>query len=334
MTFVPERTSVNQRVQIGPESTTALGTPVAATKLLECFDWTLGIAADVIFYRATGHKYDTVQEENTEWVDGTLAGTLDYNGVVYPLASICGSVAPVNHTSSTTAKDWILTPPTTGSIVPQTYTLEQGDAVRAHRASYVIFTDFGYKGTRKDFSISGKFIAQPLSDGITMTASPTPVALAPVVSKQFNVYLDPTSSGLGTTQLLRVLSVDYQMTGTYGPLWVLNRSNIGYTAHVDMAPKAIFKLKVEADAAGMALLGYLQTGATYYLRVQALGNVIDVTNSVNNTFQHDMAVKVNKPTTFADDQGVFAIEWDLQVVEDPTWGKSQLFTVTNLLTAL
>ena len=41
-----------------------------------------------------------------------------------------------------------------------------------------------------------------------------------------------------------------------------------------------------------------------------------------NTIKHDMAVKFNKPTgAFADDQGVFALEWEMDVVEDATLGQ-------------
>ena len=339
MTWQAERTSVNQKIQIGAEATTALGTPVAAGKLLECFDFSFSINGDVNFYTPTGRKYASSQEENTEWVDISVGGNLDYNGVIYLLNSTMGNVSPVSHLASVTAKDWVFTPPTTGSIVPRTYTIQQGDSVRAHQVAYAIFSDFGYKGDRKNFTISGKGIGQPITDGATMTSSPTAVALAPVPAKQFNVYLDPTSGALGTTQLTRALSVDYSMTGTYGPLFVLNRSTLGFTAHVDMAPKASIKLKLEADAAGMALLGYLQSGVTYYLRVQAQGTTAiaaDGPGNIFNTFTHDMAVKVNKPTAFADAQGVFAIEWELDVVEDSTWntGQAQTFTVTNLIAAL
>lgn len=340
MAWTPERTTINQRVQIGAEAPTALGTNVSAGKLLECFDWQLGIAGDVNFYTATGHKYPETQEENTEWVDGTLGGNLDYNGVIYPLAGTMGNVAAVAHGASATAKDWIFIPPVNGSIVPRTYTIEQGDAVRAHKVNYGLFTEFGYKGTRKDFTCSGKLISQPLQDGITMTASPATVAIAPVVAKQVSVWLDSTSAGIGTTQLTRVLSVDYLFTNLYGPLWTINRSTVGWTAHVDLMPKATMKLKVEADANGMALLGYLQSGVTYYLRVQAMGSTAIATDgpgNIFNTFTHDMAVKVGKPSTFADDQGVFAIEWELTIVEDPLWGasgQSQIVTVTNLIGAL
>lgn len=334
MPWASERTSVNQRVQIGAESTSALGTAVAAGKLLENYSFTFGVSADVLFYTPTGRKYPAVQEENKEWVDGTMTGTLDYNSVIYPLSSAMGSVAPVAHGISSTAKDWIFTPPLTGSIVPQTFTIQQGSSTRAHQLAYGLFTQFGYKGDRSKFETSGKIIGQMLSDGITMTTSPTVVSLAPVVAKQVNVFLDSTYGALGTTQLTRVLSIDYTMDAIYNPLWVLNRSTPSWTAHVDMAPKCTCKLKVEADANGMALLGYLQSGTTYFMQVDAQGVVIDSGNSINNEIKHQMAVKVGKPSTFSDDQGVFAIEWELTIVEDSGWNNSQVFTVTNLLTSL
>src|SRR5580765_6767410 len=190
MTFTPERTTINQRMQIGAESTSALGTPVAASKLLDCFNFKVGIKPDVKLYGATGHKYDMIAEENAEWVEGSIDGPIDYNGVLYLLASTMGSVAVAAHGSSTTAKDWIYIPPVTGSVVPQTYSIEQGDAVRAHKLAYGLFTNFAYKFTRKDATCSAKFIGQPLSDGITLTSSPTAVALAPAAGKHFNVFLD------------------------------------------------------------------------------------------------------------------------------------------------
>jgi hypothetical protein len=428
-TWVPERSTVNQKIQIGAEAITALGTNVAASKLLECFDWVFGVESDINLYRPTGHKYENVQEQNTEWSSATLGGNLDYNGVVYPLASIMGSVTPVAHGASAVAKDWIFTPPVLGSIVPQTYTVEQGDTTYAHKVNYALFTDFGYKGTRKDFSVSGKVLSEPLQNGITLTGGATGVAIAPVVAKQVNVYLDTTSAGLGTTLITRALSIDFAFSNVYGPTWFLNRATVGWTVHVDMAPVTKFKLKVEADTNGMALMsGYLQTGNTAYIRVNSQGAVIDnnqtgtitggptggtftltykaqttagiafnatgatvqtallllstfpagtitvaggaggpytfqflttlltdttaITSSsagltggasplltitqtqAYNTFQHDMAVKVGKPAPFSDDQGIFATEFECTIVEDPTWGKAQTLTITNLLTAL
>lgn len=288
-------------------------------------------------FRATGRKYDSTQIENTEWVDGSYTGTLDYNGIIYALAGVMGSTSPTAALASTTAKSWVFTPPVTGSVVPQTYTIEQGDSVRAHKVTYGLFTEFGYKGDRKSgLSVSGKLLAQALQDGITMTASPTGVALAPLAGKHINVYLDSTSAGLGTTQLLKVLNIDYSFTSVYGPFYPFNRTNIGWTAHVDASPKCTIRLLMEADATGMTQLTNLQNGSTQFLRVEGQGLQIaaDGPGAVNNMFRHDMAVKVSKPNTFSDKDGVFAEEWEFTVVEDTTWGKAQIITVYNLLTAL
>lgn len=338
MTWTPEISTINQRVQLGVEATH--GTGVAANKLLECFDWTWGINGDIAAYAATGHKYDAVQEENTEWVDLTVGGNLDYNGVIYLLNGAMGAVNPAAYDSSATAKGWTFIPPIYGSIDPKTYTLQQGDSVRAHSAAYSLISSFGYTLTRKEVKLSSKGITQPISDNISLTANPTAIALAPSVGKHWNVYLDSTSGGLGTTQLPKALQVDFMFDNVYGPFWPINRANIGFTSHVDLKPKTSVKLKLEADAQGMAMLGYLQTGVTYWLRVQAQGNQIASdgapggTTPIYNMFQHDMAIKVGKPSPYSDDSGIFAIEWECNVVEDATWGMAQELLVVNLLGSL
>ena len=52
------------------------------------------------------------------------------------------------------------------------------------------------------------------------------------------------------------------------------------------------------------------------------------------TFQHDMAVKVSKPSPFSDKDGEFAEEWEFEIVEDAGWANAHKFLVTTLLTAL
>lgn len=429
MTWNPEISNVNQQVQIGAESTSALGTAVAATKLLKCFTWNIGIDAGVSMFGSTGHKYDETQEEDWEQTAFDVSGNMDFNGVPYLLAGTMGSVNPAAHGTSATTKDWIYIPPIFGSVVPQTYTVMQGDSVRARSFPYALFNSFGYKGTRKTpFTVTGKGFGQALTDGITLTSSPTSIALAPTTGKFFNVYLDTTSAGLGTTLLTRCFSVDYAFDAVYDPFYPLNRSNASYTGHVDVKPKTTLKIILAVDAVGLAAMQttYLQNGATAYIRVNATGKIIDnsylvtlgspsggnftltyksqttaniafgasaaavqsallllstipagtvtvsgsnggpytvtfsgalatdssaLTGSgagltggafsaasavVSNVFQHDMACKVGKPSTFKNEQGIYAAEWELTIIEDPAWnsGQAQTVTVTNLITAL
>ena len=334
MTYTAERATINQKVQIGAEALTALGTPVPATKQLECFDFTFGASVDLAAYTPTGHKYATIQELNEEWVDGTMGGNGDYNGLIYPLCGAMGTTTPVVHSPSSTVYDWTFSPPITGSVEPQTYTFQQGDSTRAHSFAYGLYTQFGYKFDRKSFTVSGKILGQKLNDGITLTASPTNVDLAPIVPSQVNVYLDTTQAGLGTTQLTKVLNGTFTMDSIYGPAWFVNRAQSSFSAHVDLKPSCTFKFQLEADSNGMTPLSYVRTGTTYYIRVEAVGSTIDGTNTLNNTFHHDMAVKFGKPDPFSDSSGVFAIGYECVIVEDATWGHSHQFLLSNLIPTL
>jgi hypothetical protein len=336
---MPELAYINQRTQLAAES--VAGTAVAATKRLNCFDFVFGALPAVSAYRPSGTKYDAAQEEDTELSNITVGGILDYNGLPYLLSGVMGIVAPVNHSPSTTAKDWIYVPPVSGSVACQTYSFENGDAVRARKFCYGTLSDFGYKGTRvAPFMISAKGFGQPLADGISMTASPTDIALAQVTEPQFNIYLDTTSAGLGTTLLTRCFSVDYSFGGIQAPFWALARATVGFTGIVDASPKTTIKILLAADSTGFAaMLGYMQTGQTVYLQVDAQGATIDTPNSIKNEFKHQLAIKVGKPTDFKEEQKIFATEWECTVVQDPLWVTNSLptaqkITVTNLITAL
>ncbi len=281
MVWTPERSTINQTLQFGLETTP--GTNVAANKSIQCFAVTFGPMADVNEFSATGRKYPSILIENSEWVEGTLSGELDYNGIVYALAGVSGAATSIAaHGSSATAKDWTFVPPLTGSVQPQTYTIEQGEnnafgnAIYNHKVNYGLISEFSYKGDRKTgFNISGKVLAQALQRAITMTSTPTAVALAPSAGKHFNYYMDPTSAALGTTQLLKVLNVDFAFTGLYGMFFPLNRANLGWSAHVDLNPGCIIKVLMEADATGMTPLTNLQAGSTQFMRVQGQGAIID-----------------------------------------------------------
>ena len=329
-------TTATQQVQIGKETTP--GTAVACPTLLKCFDWIPGIDAGVSKYRPTGNLYDATQELDWESSNFSLGGTMDFNGIIYPLAMIYGTVTPAAHGSSSTAKDWIWTPSINQQTSVQTFTLMQGDSVRARKLAYAMLSDFGYKGDRKSaFSITGKGFGQILSDGITLTSSPTAVVTAQMQPKQFNIYLDTTSGGLGTTQVVAPISIDYSFGSVFSQAYYLNRTNASFTSHINVQPTTEFKMLLPADSFGLSQMQtYMESQATVYVRVDAQGATIDSGNSVVNEFMHDMAVKVGKPSALQDKSGIYAVEWPLNVVQDPAWGsgKAQVITVTNLITAL
>ncbi len=169
---MPDRVSLNQRVQFGVESTS--GTNVPANKLLTCFNIVMGVKPEVKTYRGTGRRFPSVQEENTEYTDIAISGSLDYQGLSYLVSGPWGGATITTPTNGINARAWAWTPPVSGAITGKTFTVEQGDSVRAHKVNYGLTTGFSYKVTRHETSCAGTAIAQQLQDAITMTSSPAP----------------------------------------------------------------------------------------------------------------------------------------------------------------
>lgn len=280
MSFTPEISTINITNQVGVEITP--GTAVPANRRIDNLAFTFGPKGSFKETSGTGRKYPSVQQLNAEWVEGSFTGALDYNSIIYPFTGAMGVTTPVAHGASAVAKDWIVDASLSGAKQPQTLSFEQGDpATRAHKFAYGLTTQLGYKFDRQtDASISGNILAQQVSDGITMTSSPTPVVLSPITGQHFDVYLDSTSAALGTNQVLKAISAEFSMAGIYGPAWYVNRANASYSAHVDLNPTATMKFMVAADAAGMASLGDMRTGVTKFMRIEALGPLIDNNQTV------------------------------------------------------
>jgi hypothetical protein len=327
------RSTVNQNTQIGFETTP--GTIVPANRLLEMYTVKFGVKADVKTFRAQGRKYPSVAVENTEMTEGTFSGELDYNGIVYLIHALIAPITLTLHAPSATVSDWgPISPALSGNYGPKTFSIEHGDSIRAEKAGYGLFTGLTYKIVRKEaLAIEAPFMAQQITDGITLTASPTIVALQPSVGKHYNIYIDPTSAAIGTTLLLNPMELEYNSSDYYTQFWPIVRANASWISQIDQAPKVEVKLTIEADTVGMSFLTQLQTGAYLYMRVDAVGPIIDIPNSINASFRHDMALKVTNIQDFADKDGVYSTQFTFVLAEDSGWsgGTAEKFSGTTLL---
>lgn len=326
---MPERASISQVVQIGVESTA--GTAVAANKKLLATQISPSIQTAVKLFRPLGGKYPTVGAQGKEWSQAAVQGQLVYTDVVYHLASIMNYAAPVQQ-GATTAYKWTFTPAQATEDTVKTYTIEMGSSVRAHKVAYGIFDTWGYSINREDCMVKGSMLAQKLSDGITLTSSPTEIALQPVLAQEVSVYMDTTSGGLGTTKMLRVFNIDFELASKVGAIWPIDSAQTSFAAHVELEPKAQLKLLVEADAVGMGLLTPLRAGDKRFIQIKAVGPII--ASSYTWLFQHSICGIISGVSEFKDENGVYAIEWTFDVTYDASWAKSQSLEVNNTLTAL
>lgn len=328
------RAFVNQIVQVGAEASPGAGG--SANRLLDNLVWTFGSKPTTKQFNASGRKNFSTSALVAEMAQGKVSGQADYQTLIYQASSVFGKTAPTAHVGSTIAQDWVFTPPLAGAGNPQTYLAQQGDANDAEQYAYLLFSGFGYSFSRTaEVQTSGDWFSQTFTDGVSLTASPTAIALAPMVGSQFTIFLDGSSANIGQTPLLNPLKVDFAASNYYGQFWPVNRTNASYASHLDLLPKNELKITLEADATAIGFIQtYLRTGAKAYLRVDGVGPLCDASKSIPFGMTHDLCCFLTSVSDFNDTDGAFAYELTFATAEDLTWNLAQRLTLTNLLTAL
>lgn len=326
--------SVNVITQVGPEVTPFTG--VAATKILNGVYFTDTPKVDTFQFTPQGQQNPTESVRGKQWSElAVVADFPDFNGLTYILASLLGLVAPTTHAGGTTSKDWKFIKSIINAALGQTYTVERGSAVRARKYSGVVVDALTLSGTADQIKISGHAWGQQMQDNITLTPSLPFLSAIPLAGVNTTCYLDLTSGGIHTTKLVpSAWSIAF--TNFFGTWFGVDASAASYSDVVPLKPKIEIKMKVKANATGMALYGYLTAGTTVYMSIDTTGPIIEA--AITDELRTDCAVKITAPAAYGDDMGVEEIEFTGQVVTDPAWGSSPgtalTATVTNILTAL
>lgn len=326
-----ERATVFQGVQVGVETTA--GTAVPANKRLGSLSIEPSIKFEGASLTPMGNKFISVQVPNREWSEGKVSGKPTYNEIIYPFCGVIQKVTPTTPVGATLARQWAFSMNNASADVLQSFTIEQGDATRAHKMTYGTFKEFGITFGRNDLNVTGSLFGQLVTDNVTMTASPTSIALVPVAPNQVSIKTASTYAGLaGATALNRPLSAEWKIADRIAPLWVLNAANSSWAATVETKPKVTMKMKMEADAEGMAFLSPLRNGDTIFLQIECIGKIIEATTPYSLTITQ--ACKVTNISDFSDQDGVYAVEWDFEATFDPTWQKAFEVVVINTVNAL
>lgn len=326
-----ERATVFQTVQVGLESTP--GTGVAAGKVLQAVDLVAGIDGTFFKFTPRGQKFLTVVAPGKEWVTAKISGPATYNEIIYWLSSILVLVTPSSDTSN--GKLWRITPAHNAADTRATFTVQQGSAVRAQEFEYGLVTEFGVEYDRDKVEFSGTLLGQALKDGATMTGTPTAIAVMPVLPSEVSVYLADSAAGLaGASASTRVLKCGWKIGNRSAPLWTLNAAAADFAANVETKPDITAHLLVEADSNGMGLLTNMRAGSSKWLRIKAI-NSTELDSGKPYLFQVDMCVKLSgKPKEFSDEDGVYAIDWNLEAAYDTTGAYAIQVLVRNALSAL
>lgn len=323
---MPERAIITQGVQIGVESTP--GTAVAANKLLNSVDIEPELHFDIQKFQPTGQKFSSIVIPGKEWAEANMKGVASYSEVIYMLSSLLTTTTGVQQ-GATTAYLWTFKPAGRTADTVKTFTIEQGDANRGQKFAYAVFSEGSFTFNRSSTAIEGKIFGQAITDGITMTASPTAIEEKPVIPNQLDVWLDATFAGIGTTKLLRVLEVKVNIQNRFGPLWVLNSALGSFASHVELDPNVTVELQLEADSAGMALLTTLRAGTTQYMRIKATSPDLAGT-AFPYTLTFDICAKISGVSPYSDQDGVYAITFTHEAIYDPAWNSGQAISIAAM----
>ena len=322
-----ERSYIYQATQIGVETTP--GTPVAANKKLLSVGFSMSPNPEINTIMPSGYKYPTGAYLAREWTELDFEGALTYTEIVYLLSGILNNPTPTGSGPYT----WAYTPQTSAADTIATYTIEQGDAVRARRVALGLMTELGLSISRSEIQVSGSMLAGPMEDNVTLTGSPTDIELVPVLGHQIAVYVADTAAGLdGASALDRPINLEWTLSNRFAPAWYLNQQ-VGFDAYVEVQPELTMSMMMASDAEGMQFLTPMRQGDKKFIRIEATGNVIDP-GPDTFLFQLDTSVVVTDVGDFSEEEGIEAIEWEFTGIHDSTMGGAVVASVVNEVSAL
>lgn len=334
---MPEVASIFNGVQIGVETTP--GTGVAAGKLLNYMDLQPSISLEMNRFKPMGQLVASAITPGKDSTEYAVSGAGTYSELVYPFCSLLTNVSP--STVDTSARLWDFIPLGRSEDTIKTYTIENGSATRAQKATYGLFTGLELTFNRTDgVTIGGSAMGQNLVDNITLTATPTAIEDKPILPTHLDVYLDSTSAGLGTTKLTRDFNAVWRCTDKWGAVWPINSTLGSYAAHVNQEPAIQIELTVAADTQGMVPLADARLGTTKYIRLAAIapGASYGFAGAVSATYHLiiDQACKVSNVDAFGDEEGLKTVTYTFDAIYDAAWGSGRYLRVQlqNKVTAL
>lgn len=189
-------------------------------------------------------------------------------------------------------------------------------------------------------TLTGTFTSLDPSGSIALAAgvtgvTPTGIELVPVLPTDLDIYLSRTSHADldSALPMESVITSSWNIADRFGAFWPIGTVNgRSFKTTVETEPKQTMKIKLAADDEGMSFLGDVRQGDTVWLRVEAVGDLIEDPYYYKLTL--DMAAKIENIGDFADEDGVYAIEYEFTSVHDAVWGQSVQVEILNKLSSL
>lgn len=315
-----ENAAVSRIVQIGPETTA--GTSVAATKKLGSLNFMGSPDGEIQSFRAAGSKYPTVHAIGKE----SMAFDVDsdaptFDELQYILCGLIKNVTP--SIVDTSGRSWVFAPTPDAEDTRKTFTIEEGHsgASNAHKSAYGIPTSLSLEANRDGTKLKSNWIARQMATA-TLTASLSALPQVPILGKDWGVYLDATSGGLGTTRLTRVSKITMDFSDLISAAWFVDDSQASWTTHIETPPKCKVTLEMEKDTNGMALLTPMRDSTFRYVRIENTSDTLAGASTAFYKLSLDFALQVSGLPKLSESDDLYVMEWEFEPTTDPAWGSA------------
>lgn len=337
---MPERSTVNQGVQVGDETT--YGTAVTADTRLSALSIMASPSMEFTRFRPAGNKFNTIAALNREFTEADLEGALTYTEAIYPFSSIFGAATITTPATGVTSRQHEYVVNATAADNPVSFTVQRGDGTLKETFAGFVVNELSMDFSRDGIEMSGSGFGKAITSaaGAMDTVATTP-ALVPVLATQVSVFADaypgsPTeaniSSAFGVTKLTRVISANLTFGNRFSQVWALDAAQAGNVAVVEVPVEFGLELVMQADATGMGYLATARNGAPILLRIAATGAIIEGTIPYSLTI--DVLGRITGGGGLDDNDGVQIVTWEFDQMYDATWTRAMRVRLVNTATAL
>jgi hypothetical protein len=302
-------------------------------------------------YAGTGRRFPAVHAPTgEELTTGKLGGPMTYTEMAYAFTMLLGAPATTTPTGATLARQHVWNVPLTGKITKKSFTVEQGDADDSERFPGTLLTGLSLDMQRTGGNkLGGDLLAYPLqkngSSSFTgMTAGASVLANDGIAGNVWQVWVDDTAAGIGTTLITIPYHVTLDLSGFFSAYFGMNSATTGPSGIGDTVPKGTALIEdIKDPTAGQmeSNWGHARAGEKLYFRVQAKGRQIEATTPpYSYLFQADFCATVANPGGTKFTQSTRSREWPLQIMEDASWslgatgGTAVRLLLINTLTAI
>lgn len=324
------RATVFETYQIGNEDPSAKGTAVAATKRLLGIEMNCEAVTPTMDVEAAGAKspVDVIRQKDS--TRASFKGALCFNTIPYLLSS--GLTLAEITALETGVHQFDFIPQVFGPDTLQTYTVMKGSAAAAEGFTFGQVNGMELSFSEKQAEMSGDMIGQRLVDAITMTASPTDIAISAVSPDTLDVYVADSVAGLAAGHLGTCFMAKWGFKDRVKSRFTLNTSQTSFKDTVESKFNMTSQIVIEEDdTVAAAYMATLRARGKKYARIKMTGALIGATQFETIEITFPFKFKGNKP---GDNEGTYAGTFDLLPIYDASFGGIVEIRVVTALAAL